>query len=413
MDTGTRAGRVIALISRRAPAFRPPPGAPHSPAEAYYRAHHLRQATAVVPPPSAHPTSQQTEARTLNKDPTIVGEQKILRHAHVKDTPVGLLVMALLTAVVATVVSVFLWTGNFPATRNSSEFNPPTLAFSHDGKILATTARTPSVLLRSTTTGRSLAVIRSPRPVRAISFSPDSKILAAGDDDGTVQLWNLATPDDPTLLGVLPDTGHGHVDSLAFTSGSTTLAVSYEQHTVGLWDVPTRRAVKYLNVPGLTATALTGRILVTGDYRGTVRLWDLTDPRAPVQTSLLSTDDKTTDHEITNVALSPDGGTLAVSEYDGTVRLYNITDPTKPLVARVLNSRGHYGVTTMAFGSKRTPLAIAYDDGTIFLANGATYNEMTYIGKSDVTALVFGPTGRILEAIDDHETLHAWKVTEP
>jgi len=66
-----------------------------------------------------------------------------------------------------------------------------------------------------------------------------------------------------------------------------------------------------------------------------VAIGDLTDPQAPVQTSLLSTDDDTTDHEITNVALSPDGGILAVSEYDGTVRLYNITDPTKPLQALI------------------------------------------------------------------------------
>ena len=38
-------------------------------------------------------------------------------------------------------------------------------------------------------------------PFRSVAFSPDGKTLAAGSTDGTVRLWNVTSPADPTLIG--------------------------------------------------------------------------------------------------------------------------------------------------------------------------------------------------------------------
>ncbi|MEU5599239.1 hypothetical protein [Streptomyces sp. NPDC020298] len=408
MDTGTRTGRVIALLSRRAAAFEPRPGAPRSPAEGYYRARLTRQAATAAPPPPAYP-AHQAEAGTGTDEATVVGPPRPLHDAHVTGMRGGRRgIVVLLTALIACVgTAVAFFTVNAPVSVDGSKSALAALAISPDGKVVASTTGSFSIRLRSTTTGDTLATIKDPGLVRVVSISPDSRILAAGDADGTVRLWDLTTPDRPASRGVFASKGHGHVGSLAFTSDGTALTVTYERDTAALWDVRTGRAVKYLALPGLTASAVTGRILATADYHGTVRLWNLTEPRDPVLVSSFTTGD---DHDITDLALGSDSGVLAVAGYEGDVQLYDITKVQSPARIQAPQIRGHDGVVTMAFGPNNDALAIAYEDGAILVLSGSQYSEITSVGEEDVTTLTFDHTGRLLQGIDRDDVLHAWNV---
>ena len=67
--------------------------------------------------------------------------------------------------------------------------------------------------------------------VTSLAFSPDSRILASGNDDRTVHLWDVAT-------GTLQQTLQGHtspVYHLAFSPDGRTLASA--GNSVRLWDV--------------------------------------------------------------------------------------------------------------------------------------------------------------------------------
>ena len=71
-----------------------------------------------------------------------------------------------------------------------------------------------------------------------MAFSPDDRTLAADNGDGTVRLWNVASPANPQPLGqpFLLDSGIGS-GSMAFSPDGRTLATGTVDGTVQLWNV--------------------------------------------------------------------------------------------------------------------------------------------------------------------------------
>ena len=78
--------------------------------------------------------------------------------------------------------------------------------------------------------------------VNAIAFSSDGKQLASASDDGTVRLWDAAT-------GAALQTLKGHancVNAIAFSPDGKQLASASHDGTVRLWDPATGAALPTL-----------------------------------------------------------------------------------------------------------------------------------------------------------------------
>jgi WD40 repeat protein len=93
--------------------------------------------------------------------------------------------------------------------------------------------------------------------ISCLAFSPDSRLLAVGRADGTVNLWDVASHQ---LAANLDRQAEG-VKSIGFSPDSKTLAV-YSVGNVALWNLATRYEVGRLLYEGSPTFSPDGRLLV-------------------------------------------------------------------------------------------------------------------------------------------------------
>ena len=222
-------------------------------------------------------------------------------------------------------------------------------------------------------------------PVESVAFSPAGHMLASGDADGAVRLWNVADPAHPRPFGPIPTGGVGAVfNSLAFV---TSVALSRDAHTLAL-----------------------------GDGGGTVQLWDVAHPAHPY---LLSQPFANVGVAIYSVALSPDGRTLASGDSNGTVRLWDVADPAHPRPLSQPQTTGGFAEDAVTFSPDGQTLAGGDAGGAIRLwdvadpAHPRPFGPIPTGGTGTVTSVAFSPDGHILASSDASGAVRLWDVADP
>ncbi|HEV7668337.1 MAG TPA: toll/interleukin-1 receptor domain-containing protein, partial [Thermoanaerobaculia bacterium] len=168
--------------------------------------------------------------------------------------------------------------------------------------------------------GGSRALPCGKRPCWLVSFSPDGKSLATGNEDGTVSFWSLAQPERPRKVWQ----GRGSpVRALRFSRDGSRLAAARLDGSVALWQVagqPSEAVVLRGNGGKISAFEFTpdGQHVLTGGSDGKILSWDLAEERFfPLTIGSHGA-------LVGQMALSPDGLWLASGGDDGEVRAWRL-----------------------------------------------------------------------------------------
>jgi len=242
------------------------------------------------------------------------------------------------------------------------EFGYLALAFSPNGKLLATAGGENVVRLWTVADRQPLRMLSGHgREVTAVAFSPDGTLVASASHDHSVRLWEADTGKLRHLL-----TGHSdRVLCVAFSPDGQTLASGAMNGEVKLWDPTTGQEIgkcgHHKRVWGL---AFSRDWLASASHEPNIKLWPL--PFKPQRQPTIVTDGP----EVWSVAFSPDGTVLASGSHDGVVRLWNPS--TGKLVGKLTKHTAP--VVSVAFSENGRWLASGSWDGTALIWDRSSGN---------------------------------------
>ena len=269
------------------------------------------------------------------------------------------------------------------------------IAFSPDGKTIASTSWDNTIKLWSRD-GKELRTLTGhDKEVWSVAFSPDGKTIATASGDNTVKLWQL----DGTLLKTLK----GHQDvvyGVAFSPDGKTIATASGDKTIKLWqlDGTLLETIKghEAAVWGV-AFSPNGQTLASAGWDKTIKLWQ--------RNGVLLKTMKGHQAAVNALAVSPDGETLASASSDKTIKLWNKDGSLLKTLS------GHDDdVWGISFSPDVKTLASASGDKTVKLwsKNGSLLS--TFEGHDDqVWGVSFSPDGKTLASASDDKTIKLWQ----
>jgi WD40 repeat protein len=236
------------------------------------------------------------------------------------------------------------------------------------------------------------ARLRHGHPVSALAFSRDGKFLASAASDHTIRIWDASSARELRAVGEeLARAGvyspSRWITAIALSPDGKTVASASNDHLARLWDTSTGKELILLNCPeGVTSLAFApdGKRLATACRGPIIRLWDPAPGNILFQLAGRA-------GGTYRLLFSPDNKTLAAAGFDGTLQLWDVsTRKVRPLPA--LGGQVH----ALAFSADGKRLAAGGSNGSVRLWETATGKEVRRLDglRGAVAGLAFTPDGK-------------------
>jgi WD40 repeat protein len=282
------------------------------------------------------------------------------------------------------------------------------IALSPDGNSLAIGGSNNRVTLWDVNTGKTLKVLTlSPDTVYVspITYSVDGKYLAIPgaitDVHDPIRLWDIQTSED---LSPFTTEEYLNINSMAFSPDGKLLASGNWDGAIHVWDVAKRTVLRSLKNHTAEVSSLAfspdGKLLASGGYDNAVIIWDVST--GEILQSLKSHSDY-----VNGVAFSPDGKKLASASNDHTVILWDVGTGHETLILK-----GEDNFTSVAFSPDGKTLASANVlDVTLWDANTGKVLQILTGHSRSVDKLVFTKDVKSLITGSVDSTVRKWDLT--
>jgi len=188
--------------------------------------------------------------------------------------------------------------------------------WSSDGATIFTSGSDHTIRRWDATAGIERAQVAISAGGGRLALTSSGDLLAVGRSDGVIELHNPATLASIGEIAALS----GEIQTVVFSADGQRILVSGADRVARLYDVSSRGLLQELAHPAIVPAAglsPDGRTAVTGDFNGTIRVWDLTDG-AIVRAWQAHTGD------VSWLDISPDGQWLLSASYDGSAKYWNL-----------------------------------------------------------------------------------------
>ena len=237
-----------------------------------------------------------------------------------------------------------------------------------------------------------------------VRLGPDRNLLVGTPPGGAAWIWQLDRPGPPLVL-------HGHRASVVtarFSADGLRLLTASADGSARVWRLADDPDVLRGHDAGIehASFAPDGRSIVTASMDGTTRIW----PRDGRRPTLLRGH---REGSSVTAAFSPDAALLATAASDGLARLWSLASTPPTLLATLPPEplRGP-GLTALAWSPDNRHLALASDDGTLFLTTLTPDHHPTTTAlpghTAAIRALAFTPDNTRLASAGDDATIRLW-----